>query len=169
MDYYIAGPGNAINNSIRNNARKLISKTVLNSYFNNAWNTRNRNYNYSVWNENGKIAGFALLYRKGTRLYVSLIGASPGKGIGSRLMQRIIDNAENRGIRKIKLNSVPNALAFYKKFGFKVRSANNEHIMMSRRIGRQQPSPEKKSPSPPRMVKVLRRSTRIASRRMVKK
>jgi len=37
MEYFISGPGNgAINNGMRNNAKKLVENTVLNTYFNNA-------------------------------------------------------------------------------------------------------------------------------------
>lgn len=168
MDYFISGPGNgAINNSMRNNAKKLVENTVLNTYFNNAWNNRNKNHNYAIWNENGRMSGFAFVHNRGDKWYVSLIGARPGQGIGTRLMTRIIENAKNRGVKKIKLDSVTNAFKFYTKLGFKVKSVNDEHIIMYKKLG--QESPVKKSPSPPKRVKEIRRSPRIASRKMVKK
>jgi N-acetylglutamate synthase-like GNAT family acetyltransferase len=181
-NYAILGPGGALNNSLRRPARKLVKETVLKSYFRKTWNNRNRSQNYAVMNENGQFAGFAIVKRNGDRLTIPLIGARQGKGIGSQLMQRIINNAENRGINRINLNSVPNALKFYRKFGFDVISANNEHIMMKLNLGRSpspspnrkspspkrksptpSPSPKRKSPSPPRPK--LRRSARIAALR----
>jgi N-acetylglutamate synthase-like GNAT family acetyltransferase len=183
-NYAILGPGGALNNSLRRPARKLVKETVLKSYFKSTWNGRNRSQNYAVMNENGQFAGFAIVKRNGDRLTIPLIGARQGKGIGSQLMQRIINNAENRGINRINLNSVPNALKFYRKFGFDVISANNEHIMMKLNLGRSpspSPSPNRKSPSPvpkrkspspvPKrkspspVLKVLRRSARIAKHR----
>jgi len=150
-NYAILGPGGALNNSLRRPARKLVKETVLKSYFRKTWNNRNRSQNYAVMNENGQFAGFAIVKRNGDRLTIPLIGARQGKGIGSQLMQRIINNAENRGINRINLNSVPNALKFYRKFGFDVISANNEHIMMKLNLGRSpSPSPNRKSPSPKR-------------------
>ena len=150
-NYAILGPGGALNNSLRRPARKLVKETVLKSYFRKTWNNRNRSQNYAVMNENGQFAGFAIVKRNGDRLTIPLIGAKQGKGIGSQLMQRIINNAENRGINRINLNSVPNALKFYRKFGFDVISANNEHIMMKLNLGRSpSPSPNRKSPSPKR-------------------
>jgi N-acetylglutamate synthase-like GNAT family acetyltransferase len=174
-NYAILGPGGALNNSLRRPARKLVKETVLKSYFKSTWNGRNRSQNYAVMNENGQFAGFAIVKRNGDRLTIPLIGARQGKGIGSQLMQRIINNAENRGINRINLNSVPNALKFYKKFGFDIISANNQHIMMKLNLARSpspSPSPNRKSPSPvlkrkspSPVLKVLRRSARIAKHR----
>jgi len=162
MNYAIIGPGNgATNNSVKNMALNIVKNTVLKSYFNDEWNNRNRNRNYAIWNENGRFSGFALLKKKGNYLEISLIGARKGQGIGSKLISRIIENAKNNGIKKIKLNSVPNALPFYQKFGFKVKSANDEHILMSLRLKKHtSPSPVKKLPSP-----IIRRSLRIHQRR----
>ena len=183
-NYAILGPGNALNNSYRRPARKLVKETVRKSYFKHMWNTRNKSQNYSIVNENGQFAGFAIIKKNGDRLTIPLIGAKQGKGIGSRLMQKIINNAENRGVNRINLNSVPNAVKFYKKFGFDIISANNEHIWMKLNLTRSpSSSPNRKSPSPPvpkrkstsppvpkrkspsPIVKLLRRSTRIASRK----
>jgi N-acetylglutamate synthase-like GNAT family acetyltransferase len=151
-NYAILGPGGALNNSLRRQARKLVKETVLKSYFRKTWNNRNRSQNYAIMNENGQFSGFAIVKKNGDRLTIPLIGAKQGKGIGSQLMQRIINNAENRGINRINLNSVPNALKFYRKFGFDVISANNEHIMMKLNLARRSPSPSpspnRKSPSP---------------------
>jgi ribosomal protein S18 acetylase RimI-like enzyme len=175
-NYAILGPGNALNNSYRRPARKLVKETVRKSYFKHMWNTRNKSQNYSIVNENGQFAGFAIVKKNGDRLTIPLIGAKQGKGIGSRLLQKIINNAENRGVNRINLNSVPNAVKFYKKFGFDIISANNEHIMMKLNLARSpspSPSPNRKSPSqvpkrksPSPVLKVLRRSARIAKRKI---
>ncbi len=42
------------------------------------------------------------------------------KGIGSAMMQKVLQEAGNRGIQEIKLNAQTTAIHFYKKFGFQV-------------------------------------------------
>jgi GNAT superfamily N-acetyltransferase len=193
MNYAVLGPGGALtNNSAKNNARHLVKNTVLNSYFNGEWRNRNRSQNYSVWNTNGKMVGFALMQQKKVpkSKKIMLIGTSQGRGIGRILMNRIVNNARNNKYKHIVLNSVTTAEAFYKKFGFQVVNKNNNHIYMVLNLShsppikrvspprraspspprRASPSPNRKSPSPPRRAspspkRVLRRSTRIASRK----
>ena len=48
---------------------------------------------------------------------ISLIGTRPGKGIGKLIFEQIKENAENSGITKIRLDSVPDAFGFYSKLG----------------------------------------------------
>ena len=140
-NYAITGPGGATNNSVRKNAKALVTKTVRKSYFRQTWKNRNQAQNYAIWNQNGSMVGFALIKKSGEVLDISLIGAQPGKGIGSRLMQRIIDNAGNRGIKKITLDSVPAAAEFYIKYGFVPNKVDDEHIYMSLNLSRPSPSP----------------------------
>ena len=130
MNYAITGPGAATNNSMRAKAKKLVSQTVLNSYFNNVWGTRNRSQNYAIWDEKGKMMGFALVKKHGKTLIVSLIGTKPGRGIGTHLLRRIIEDAHYRKISKINLNSVSNAIPFYSKFGFKINRVDANHTFM---------------------------------------
>ena len=129
-NYHIIGPGKATNNSVKQRAQSFITGTVTKEYFNNEW--KNKTKNYSVWNENGKLRGFALTKKKrGRILEVSLIGTNKGKGIGTVLMKKIIDTARRRKYKKIILDSVTSAFTFYTKFGFKLDKGNNNHLEMS--------------------------------------
>ena len=113
------GPGGSLNNSSRFRAKSFIQNTVLNSYFNKKWDKRNRNMNYSVWNENGKFAGFALVKKRTSSWKIELIGVDPHKGIGSQLLRQIVTNAKKQGVQFITLDSVSTAVPFYEKKGFK--------------------------------------------------
>ena len=130
-NYAIIGPGGATNNSVRKNAKRLIRKTVGRGYFRQTWKNRNQTQNYAIWNTSGTMVGFALIKKSGNELDISLIGAQPGKGIGSRLMKQIIQNARNRGIKRITLDSVPSAAEFYIKYGFLPIKIDDEHIYMA--------------------------------------
>lgn len=148
----ILGPGGAaeINNSTRRQARKLIKSTVSKGYFKDLYKKRNRSQNYVAWNTaSGALAGFAFLTKEGDELEISLIGASQGKGIGTRLIKQIIEDAKARGIKKITLDSVPSAMTFYRKLGFKFTSFNNnfsKHIRMNLKLN--SPKPVAKTPTP---------------------
>ena len=153
VNYAVIGPGGATNNSMKKTARKLVKGTVLRSYFKNTWKERNQAQNYAIWNTSGDMVGFALIKKKGDELDISLIGAKQGKGIGSRLMTKIIEDAKERGIKTITLDSVPSALGFYVKYGFLLTSFDDEHIHMKLDLARKplqviikKPSPKKKSP-----------------------
>ena len=96
-----------------------------------------------------------------------MIGTRPGKGIGKLIFEQIKENAENSGITKIRLDSVPDAFGFYSKLGFKLIEFNDEHIIMNLNLAqsrspspnrKKSPSPVKKSPSP---IPKKRRSTRV--------
>jgi ribosomal protein S18 acetylase RimI-like enzyme len=54
-----------------------------------------------------------------------LIGTVQGRGIGSALVHQIINNARNRGIKTITLETVPEARGFYNKIGFKPTARRN--------------------------------------------
>ena len=93
----IIGPGGgALNISMKRPARNLVKATVNRKYFKNIWVKRSKNYNYAAFNaEKGNMVGFALLKNKNKNLEISLIGATPGKGIGKLLIERIKENAYN--------------------------------------------------------------------------
>ena len=42
------------------------------------------------------------------------------KGIGSAILEKLIDEARNRGIEAIKLHATPKGRPLYEKFGFKM-------------------------------------------------
>ena len=147
MNYAILGPGKALSDNLKQKAKNIISETVTNVYFYDEWRLRNKKRNYSIWNENGKFSGFAIIEKpKGTRgiIQINLIGAVKGRGIGSQLLKQILVNAYDkklgRGIRRVNLNSVTNAIPFYKKFGFKEKGTkNNNHYYMSLALPRPKP------------------------------
>jgi ribosomal protein S18 acetylase RimI-like enzyme len=117
--YAFLGPGGSLNNTVRPRAKSMIQNTVLNSYFNKKWDKRNRDMNYSAWNENGKFAGFALIKKRSSSWKIELIGVDPRKGIGSQLLKQIVSDAKNKGVQFITLESVSTAVPFYEKKGFK--------------------------------------------------
>jgi hypothetical protein len=149
----ILGPGGGVlNKSMKKTSRKLVKSTVSKNYFKHIWNHRSKNYNYSVLNEKGNMVGFALLKNKNKNLEISLIGTTPGKGIGKLLIEQIKENTMNKNKHnRITLNSVPTAKAFYEKLNFKTNKQNDEHILMHFNLNPQSP-PKKK-------VKVSRLNT----------
>jgi len=116
-NYAILGPNTLLNDSTRRRARKLVRKTVNRNWFNNAYQASNRHY--IVMNTRGKLMGFALVDpNKGTDMRIHLIGTKQGLGIGRMLMQQILNNARNRGLKTVTLESVNEARGFYNKMGF---------------------------------------------------
>jgi len=117
----ILGPNKLLNKSLRKNARRLVRETINRNWFRDAYKFSNRHY--TVTNTNGKLVGFALINKnhrnqKGD-MRIRLIGTNKGRGIGRVLMERIINNARNRGLKTITLESVPEARGFYNKIGFR--------------------------------------------------
>jgi len=131
----ILGPNKLLNKSLRHNARKLVSETVNNNWFRNAYNVSKRHY--MVIDSNGKLVGFALINKnhrnqKGD-VRIRLIGTNKGRGIGRVLMERIIDNARQRGLKTVTLESVPTARGFYTKLGFRpIGIGNNMRFNIQR-------------------------------------
>ena len=117
----ILGPNKLLNKSLRKNARRLVTETVNNNWFKNAYKISNRHY--TVINGQGKLVGFALVNKnhknKKGDMRIRLIGTNKAKGIGRLLMNRIISNARNRGLNTVTLESVPQARGFYNKMGFR--------------------------------------------------
>ena len=117
----ILGPNKLLNKSLRHNARKLVRSTIDRQWFKNAYKFSSRHY--MVMNTTGKLVGFALINRNHRNqrgdVRIRLIGTNKGKGIGRLLMERIINNARQRGLKTVTLESVPEARAFYNKMGFR--------------------------------------------------
>ena len=116
----ILGPNNLLDKSLRKHARRLVRETINRNWFKEAYKFSNRHY--IVMNTNGKLVGFALVNKNHRNLKgdmrIRLIGTNKGRGIGKLLMERIINNARNRGLKTITLESVPEARGFYNKIGF---------------------------------------------------
>ena len=117
----VLGPNRLLNKSLRKNARRLVRATIDRNWFREAYTFSNRHY--TVTNTSGQLVGFALINKnqrnqKGD-VRIRLIGTNKGRGIGKLLMERIINNARNRGLKTITLESVPEARGFYNKMGFR--------------------------------------------------
>jgi N-acetylglutamate synthase-like GNAT family acetyltransferase len=117
----ILGPNRLLNKSLRKNSRRLVRETINRNWFREAYKFSNRHY--TVTNAAGQLVGFALINKnqrnqKGD-MRIRLIGTNKGRGIGRLLMERIINNARNRGLKTVTLESVPEARAFYNKMGFR--------------------------------------------------
>jgi len=120
-NFAILGPNKLLNKSLRKNARGLVRETINRNWFRNAYKFSNRHY--TVTNAYGQLVGFALINKnqrnqKGD-MRIRLIGTNKGRGIGKVLMERIINNARNRGLKTVTLESVPEARGFYNKMGFR--------------------------------------------------
>ena len=135
----ILGPNNLLNKSLRKNARKLVRETINRSWFKEAYKFSNRHY--VVMNTTGKLVGFALLDKNRNQrgdMRIRLIGTNKGRGIGKLLMERIINNARNRGLKTITLESVPEARGFYNRMGFRsIGIGNNMRFNIQKSPSRQ--------------------------------
>ena len=145
----ILGPNRLLNKSLRKNARRLVRETIDRNWFRNAYKFSNRHY--TVINTNGQLVGFALINKNHRNqrgdVRIRLIGTNKGKGIGRMLMERIIDNARQRGLKTVTLESVPEARAFYNKMGFRpIGIGSNMRFNIQRLPSR--PSPKRPASSP---------------------
>lgn len=139
----ILGPNKLLDKSLRKNARRLVRETINRNWFREAYKVSNRNY--TVIDTNGKLVGFAMINRnhknqKGD-VRIRLIGTKKGRGIGKLLMTRIINNARNRGLKTVTLESVPEARGFYNKMGFRPIGVGNNMRFNIR------PTPSRRSPA----------------------
>jgi len=138
----ILGPNKLLNKSLRRDARRLVRETINKNWFKEAYKFSNRHY--IVMNTNGQLVGFALINKnqrnqKGD-VRIRLIGTNKGRGIGRVLMERIIDNARQRGLKTVTLESVPEARAFYNKMGFRpIGIGSNMRFNIQRSPSRQSP------------------------------
>lgn len=113
----IKGPGkNAGVN--KNKLQQIINSRKLYVNLNGFLENRNKNYNYTIWNNNHKMAGFALLKPNKNELNIEFIVTKAGtKGYGKALINKIKINSKNT-FNKLKLTSLPSARNFYIKQGF---------------------------------------------------
>jgi len=144
----ILGPNNLLDKSLRKHARRLVRETINRNWFKEAYKFSNRHY--IVMNTNGKLVGFALVNKNHRNLKgdmrIRLIGTNKGRGIGKLLMERIINNARNRGLKTITLESVPEARGFYNKIGFRPIGIGN-NMRFNIRKSPSRPSPKRPASS----------------------
>ena len=108
----------------RKDRYSLIKKNISKGWFKNTMRSSARGNNYAVYNNSGKFAGFAMMGKDlphlGGSTYLFLIGARPGKGYGTQLLQQIIRNAQVRGLKYIMLEPTDERVKiWYRRFGFK--------------------------------------------------
>ncbi|WP_375541098.1 GNAT family N-acetyltransferase [Nitrosomonas sp.] len=68
----------------------------------------------------GDPVGAARLLPDGHIGRMAVLKAWRGKGIGSAMLQRLLDESRQRGMTKVALNAQVTAKTFYAKFGFQV-------------------------------------------------
>ena len=78
--------------------------------------------NNNVWvaTESKKIVGFAVICIENSMAELEHLWVEPNhmrKGIGERLFKNILDYCRLNGIEKLRIESDPNAQAFYEKMG----------------------------------------------------
>ena len=144
----VLGPNKLLNKSLRRNARRLVRETINRNWFREAYKFSNRHY--TVTNTNGQLVGFALINKNHRNqrgdVRIRLIGTNKGRGIGRVLMERIINNARQRGLKTVTLESVPEARAFYNKMGFRpIGIGSNMRFNIQRSPSR--PSPKRPASS----------------------
>ena len=107
----------------------IVGNSISKGWFNNTMRSKARGNNYAVYNNSGKLAGYAVMGKNlpnlGGSTYLFLIGARPGKGYGTQLLHQIIRNARVRGLKYVMLEPTENRVrAWYRRFGFKNVSNN---------------------------------------------
>lgn len=139
-NFAILGPDKILDRSFRRGAWKFVRKTVNKNWFKDVYKVSNRHY--AVINTSGNMVGFAFINRNHKNLKgdlrIKLIGTNKGRGIGKVLMERIINNAKDRGLKTVTLESVPEARGFYNKIGFRpIGIGNNMRFNIKRSPSRQ--------------------------------
>lgn len=71
-------------------------------------------------NSNDQPIGTARLLPDGHIGRMAVLKEWRGKGIGSAMLQRILEESSHRGMQKVMLNAQMAAIKFYEKFGFQV-------------------------------------------------
>ncbi|MCB1984576.1 MAG: GNAT family N-acetyltransferase [Burkholderiales bacterium] len=74
----------------------------------------------------GAPVGTARLLPDGHIGRMAVLKAWRGRGIGSAMLQRLLDEARHRGVSEVILNAQITAAAFYAKFGF--QTSGNEFM-----------------------------------------
>jgi len=77
-----------------------------------------KNVNYYVATDDNKIVGFGGYNAEKVHTFF-VDPESHGKGIGSKILERVLADAKKEGIKSVKCWATFNAVKFYSKFGFK--------------------------------------------------
>jgi len=87
-----------------------------------------------VWEENGRLLGFACAHDCGFRAYLSALIVDPGarrRGIGRQLVSEIQERLVRRGCRILISDVWPNAAGFYRRLGWSEPDA----LLLRKRLG----------------------------------
>ncbi len=92
-----------------------------------------------VQDSTGQPIGTARLLSDGHIGRLAVLKEWRGKGIGSAIMKRILEEMNNRGLEKAMLNAQTTAISFYERLGFQVSGkefieAGIPHIRMILRL-----------------------------------
>ena len=127
----INGPGLFFRNNPNKRANALnlltgknLGKGYASTMFDLVGKGSYKNY---VVHSNNKIHGFAVIRGNGNNLHVMTIATTQKKGVGRLLMNRIKNDAKKAGYKTLRVNSIPNAVGFYKKMGFNVTNVNTNN------------------------------------------
>ena len=118
-----SGPKRTVLRGQRHKMHKIVKNNINEGWFWNMVRHPMRGNNYAVRNNSGKLVGFAIMGKniaqEGGAAFIYLIGTTPGRGYGTQLMNRIVTNARNRGLRYILLEPISDRVReFYRRFGF---------------------------------------------------
>jgi putative acetyltransferase len=85
-----------------------------------AWSTRMQDLRPFVAEAGGRIVGYADVQANGYMDHFFVAGTCARQGVGTALMNHILDVARQRGIESLTSDVSRNAQAFFQKFGFVV-------------------------------------------------
>jgi predicted GNAT family N-acyltransferase len=93
-----------------------------------------------VYLPNGEAGGTGRLLPDGHIGRIAVRGDARGRGVGSLVLQGLMDKARERGDKAVMLNAQTRAEAFYERFGFKREGAEFDeagipHIAMRHTFG----------------------------------
>ncbi|MDR2332317.1 MAG: GNAT family N-acetyltransferase [Burkholderiaceae bacterium] len=84
------------------------------------WARRIRDINPFVAELSGELVGYADLQGRGYIEHFFVSGKHPGQGIGTRLMQHLLQEARARGIAELRSDVSRTAQPLFERFGFTV-------------------------------------------------
>jgi N-acetylglutamate synthase-like GNAT family acetyltransferase len=117
------GPRKSVLKGKRSQIYNLVKNNISAGWFWDMIRNKRRGNNYALHNASGNLAGFAVMGKNlpnlGGSTYIFLIGARPGRGYGSQLLARIIQDAKKRKLHYIFLEPTEERVrVWYRRFGF---------------------------------------------------
>lgn len=95
------------------------------------YNTKEQNEPYKFFAailEEQIVGAISLVKNKSFHIgSLAILPKKQNKGIGSALLQMLLNDAERLGYNKVEVSSYDEALDFYKKHGFKAKGKRTDH------------------------------------------